>query len=386
LEDVIEENAKQARPWLTWALGGAGVGLTVALIGLLLYLTVLTVGLSIDGRSVRLRSGWTVRDLFANGMVTRRPGDLVSAKKHQVLKRGQGNPAYLMSQGHVIAAGDRLQNSEQITSYNGTDIVEHTHAATETIEMPIHYDGTGPKETVVTSGSPGVSEVTVGDVSGQVVTERVLVPAIARVVRREPLSNGAKTVALTFDDGPWPGSTLAILKILQQNGIRATFFEIGEQARQWASLSRQVADAGMEMGNHSETHPLNLGRLSAKSVSNEITYAQYNIRKASGKSPLFFRPPGGNTTGAMYPVLAKLKLGWVQWDIDTEDWTRPPTAKIVSKVLNNVHPGYVVLMHDGGGDRSHTVQALPAIIQGLRAKGYVFVTISELSRVPHRMG
>jgi peptidoglycan/xylan/chitin deacetylase (PgdA/CDA1 family) len=206
------------------------------------------------------------------------------------------------------------------------------------------------------------------------------------VIRRTPLQSGVKTVALTFDDGPWPGSTQAILKILQQNGVVATFFEIGRQARNSPSLSRQVADAGMEMGNHSETHPLNLGRLSAAGVANEIRYAQKDITRASGKAPTFFRPPGGNTTAAMYPALAKLGLGWVQWDIDTLDWQRPPANKIVGRVLRNVRPGAVVLMHDGGGDRSQTVKALPTIIQKLREQGYVFVTISALSSVPHRMG
>jgi len=239
---------------------------------------------------------------------------------------------------------------------------------------------------VVAAGTPGVREVTLGAVSGEIVSKRTLVAAAPKIVRRSPLYAGAKTVALTFDDGPWPGSTLAILNILKQNGIVATFFEIGQQAKGRPDLSRAVADAGMELGNHSETHPLNLGRLSATGVSNEITYAESAITHASGQRPTFFRPPGGNTTAAMYPVLAKLKMQWIQWDIDTEDWTRPSVGSIVSKVMNNVRPGAVVLMHDGGGDRSHTVAALPTIIQQLKAEGYVFVRVDQLPRIPHQMG
>ena len=386
LEAPIAQEATHSRPWTTWALAGAGIGLIVVLIGVVVYFSVLTVGVEIDGRSMRLSAGSTVADIFARKLVDRHPGDLVSAKDHRVLTAGAGGAPYIKSGDHVLALGDALPTSSRMVSFNGTDTVEETRVETQTVEMPIHYEGTGPVETVITSGSAGVQQLTVGVLSGEVVAKHVKVAAVVRVVRRTPLYSGAKTVALTFDDGPWPGSTQAILKILQQYGVKATFFEIGRQARQNPSLSRQVADAGMEMGNHSETHPLSLGRLSAGAVSNQITQAQHDIQKASGKTPMFFRPPGGNTTSAMYPVLAKLKLGWVQWDIDTEDWQRPSSGKIASKVLRNVRSGAVVLMHDGGGDRSHTVSALPTIIKGLQAQGYVFVTVSELARVPHRMG
>ena len=303
-----------------------------------------------------------------------------------MLTAGAGGAAFIKSGNHVLALGDAVPTSSNLISFNGTDTVEETRVETQPIEMPIQYEGAGPVETVITSGSAGVRQLTVGVLSGQVVSKHTKVAAVARVVRRTPLYSGAKTVALTFDDGPWPGSTQAILKILQQYGVKATFFEIGLQARQMPSLSRQVADAGMEMGNHSYSHPLNLGRLSAAAVSNQITWGEQAVARASGKAPKFFRPPGGNTTPSMYPVLAKLKLGWIQWDIDTEDWKRPSAGNIESKVLRNVRPGAVVLMHDGGGDRSHTVAALPTIIQGLKAQGYVFVTVSELSSVPHRMG
>ena len=386
LEIAIERTATRSRSWVTWALAGGAVSLTAVIVAVILYLTVFTVGVKLDGRAVRLRSGSTVGDIFSAKLVDRHSGDLVAAKDRRVLQRGGGGSAYVEEDGRVLASGDPLPPLAQLTSYNGTDTVEQTRMATEVVEIPIRYEGTGPLETVVTSGSPGVRQLTVGVVSGQVVAKRVTVPAVARVVRRTPLFTGAKTVALTFDDGPWPGSTVAILKILQQNGVKATFFEIGRQARQMPSLSRQVANAGMEMGNHSESHPLNIGHLSAVGVANQITQAQYDIKRASGKAPLFFRPPGGNTTPAMYPVLTKLKLGWVQWDIDTDDWKRPSAGNIVSKVLRNVTPGSVVLMHDGGGDRSHTVAALPAIIKGLKAQGYVFVTVSALQSVPHRMG
>jgi peptidoglycan-N-acetylglucosamine deacetylase len=383
LETAITDETTRSRSWIAWVLGGVGVCLVAAVV---LYLTVFTMGVRLDGNSVRLRSGTTVGDLFAKKIVNRHPGDLVAAKDHRVLRPGAGAPAFVVSGGTRLSLGDPVTSSAELMSFNGSDTIEATRVETRSVAMSVRYIGSGPVQSVISSGSDGVRELTIGTVSGEIVKKRTAVPAIPRVIRRAPLHSGVKTVALTFDDGPWPGSTKAILKILQQNGVVATFFEIGRQARNSPSLSREVADAGMEMGNHSETHPLNLGRLSAAGVAKELRYAQKDITRASGKAPTFFRPPGGNTAAAMYPVLAKLGLGWVQWDIDTGDWRRPPANKIVARVLNNVRPGAVVLMHDGGGDRSQTIKALPTIIKKLREQGYVFVTVSALSSVPHRMG
>ena len=182
------------------------------------------------------------------------------------------------------------------------------------------------------------------------------------------------------------GSTKAILQDPDAERHQSHVLRNWREARTKPDLSRAVASAGMEIGNHSETHPLNLGRLSAAGVANQMNQAQNDIFHASGQTPRFFRPPGGNTTPAMYPVLASLHLGWVQWDIDTDDWQQPAAATIVTRVMRAVRPGAVVLMHDGGGNRSHTVQALPTIIKQLKAMGYSFVTVSQLSSVPHKMG
>lgn len=366
--------------------GGAGIGLVVVLAAAVLYLTVFTVSLKVDGRPVRLPARSSVSDLFSRGLVDRKPGNLVSAKDHHVLRAGGGDKPYVSANGVRLVAESPLQRSADLLSFNGANVVEPTRTSTEPIRVPTRYEGSGPLESVVQAGSPGVREVKVGAISNQVVSRRQKVAPVARIIRRDVPYAGAKLVALTFDDGPWPGSTTAILKILQQNGVKATFFEIGRQARQMPALSRSLAQAGMEIGNHSETHPLNLGHLSAAGVANEIKQAQYDISRASGQKPKFFRPPGGNTTAAMYPVLSKLGLRWVQWDVDTDDWKKPSAGNIVSRVLRNVRPGSVVLMHDGGGDRSHTVAALPQIIQKLKAMGYTFVTIDALPSVPHRMG
>lgn len=384
--NIIAGRTKSSPSWVASIAWGAGLGLVVAGVAAALYFTLFTVTVKVDGKSVRLPAGSTVSTLFARGLVQRPSGNLVSAKDRHVLQTGGGNKPYLSANGVKLVDDAPLSSSAVLVSVVGTDAVEPTRISTEPIPVPTRYEGTGPVETVIQTGTAGVREVKVGVISKQVVSRKQRVAAVAKIVIRQEPTKGAKIVALTFDDGPWPGSTTAILKILKANGVKATFYEIGRQARQMPALSRAVANAGMEMGNHSETHPLNLGHLSTSAVANQIKQAQYDITKASGKAPKSFRPPGGSTTAAMYPVLSKLGIRWVLWDVDTDDWKKPSAGNIVSRVVRNVRPGSVVLMHDGGGDRSHTVQALPQIIKKLKAMGYTFVTIDQLRTVPHKMG
>jgi chitin deacetylase len=219
-----------------------------------------------------------------------------------------------------------------------------------------------------------------------VVSSGVAKAPVTRVTRRSQAGPGAKLIALTFDDGPWPGQTRAVLKILVANNVRATFFEIGSQARARPNLSLAVTRAGMLIGNHTETHNLRPRSLTTAQVAAEISVAEKNITAASGQRPRFFRPPGGIVVPAMFPVLKKLGLRWLEWSIDTDDWQRPPAKTIVARVMRHARPGAVVLMHDGGGDRSHTIAALPVIIAKLKAKGYVFVTLDALRKLPHVMG
>ena len=387
LESVIDENPKRTRSWLVWVAAGAGAGLLIAVSVAVLYFTVWTVGFTLDGRQFRMRSTTTVADLFSQGLVSRKPGNLISVKSHRILKAGGGGRPYVSAIADPLAMDSRVLNGAVLVSSNGTDVVEPTRVETETIPVVTQYIGMGPNESVVQTGSPGVREVTVGLLSDEIAHGKALVREIDRVVTRQGVSTGgAKVVALRFDDGPWPGSTLAILAILKKYGVKATFFEIGEQVRHRPALSRAVVQAGMELDNHSETHPLPFQKLSNSAVVYQIKNAEKDIEQATGTTPRFFGPPGGGTPPGMYAVLSELHMDWVQWDVDTQDWMRPGSRAIISKVMRHVTPGAVILMHDGGGDRSQTVAALPTIIRDLKAAGYSFVTVSQLHHVPHTMG
>jgi peptidoglycan/xylan/chitin deacetylase (PgdA/CDA1 family) len=377
---------KKSTGRLAWALWSVVGGLAAACVIAVLYFTVLTVSVNVDGQRVRASSSATVGDLLARGLITGRSGDLVAVLPGTVLQTGGGEKPYAMVNGHDAVPGVRLRDGDVVAGHDGTDTVEPILERTEPIPFDVSYVGSGPIETIETTGEPGLQVVRYGAGSGEIVSRATVELATAEVIRCDPPLEGAKLIALTFDDGPWPGQTAAILHILETAHIRATFFEIGRQAREHPGLSRMLASAGMLIGNHTETHPLHLDRLTDIAVGAQIAQAQNDITQASGTRPRYFRPPGGNTAPAMFPVLARLRVKWVEWNVDPHDWQRPLARTIVARVMRGVRPGAVVLMHDGGGDRSRTIAALPVIIAKLKARGYVFVTLDSLPSLPHVMG
>ncbi|HEY5505916.1 MAG TPA: polysaccharide deacetylase family protein, partial [Coriobacteriia bacterium] len=199
-------------------------------------------------------------------------------------------------------------------------------------------------------------------------------------LRREPARTQPKVVALTFDDGPWRDSTDAILAELKAAGVRATFFMTGTQLRNRPVTARRVLAAGMEIGTHSNTHKL-LGHASKALVRSEIGGGVAQMQRTLGITPLWYRPAGGSVSGFVRSETKRRGLRLILWTIDPRDWSRPGVSTIVSRVLGRVRPGSVILMHDGGGDRSQSVAALAKILHGLAARGYRMVTLSELYHV-----
>jgi peptidoglycan/xylan/chitin deacetylase (PgdA/CDA1 family) len=169
-------------------------------------------------------------------------------------------------------------------------------------------------------------------------------------------------IYLTFDDGPQPDWTPRVLDVLERHDARATFFMLGQQASQYPALVTQVRQRGHTIGNHTAGH-LHLPRLTTARVREEIM---------GGPESLCFRPPFRETDARIHEIATSLGLREVLWDIDTFDWRKPGAAEIERALLKGIHPGAIVLMHDGGGDRSQTVQALDRVLTKLTAKGYTF--------------
>jgi peptidoglycan-N-acetylglucosamine deacetylase len=184
-------------------------------------------------------------------------------------------------------------------------------------------------------------------------------------------------VALTFDDGPHPRFTGEVLEVLTRYDIRATFFCVGLNA---VSMEREVArmaDLGHCLANHTWSHPY-LPDLSARELREQVSRTREAIGRAAGDLPLLMRPPYGSLTPSVLDNWMGYDETVVLWDAEAEDWARPGPEVIADRILARTEPGSIILLHDGGGDRSQTVAALPAIIDGCLERGWSFCTVPEL--------
>ncbi len=195
---------------------------------------------------------------------------------------------------------------------------------------------------------------------------------------------GAKVVALTFDDGPWRSSTGRIVSALRRYDAEATFFMLGSQVRSQPSRAKAVVAAGNEPGVHSWGHA-NMPRRSARTNAADLKRSKAAIAKATGVTPVWFRPPYGSTSRTLRRTASSVGLRQVLWTVDTLDWRYRNASSITSRALKGARPGAVILMHDGGGNRSATAAAVPRILKALRAKGYDFVTLSELAALGYKV-
>ena len=176
------------------------------------------------------------------------------------------------------------------------------------------------------------------------------------------LSGHGKVLYLTFDDGPQHEWTPKVLQVLRKHHAQATFFVIGIQVSQFPELVTAERAAGHHVGNHTYDHKT-LTRLPDAKVRQEITL---------GMKSNCFRPPEGATSAKVHAIEAAYRLHEVLWDVDTEDWEKPGTAHIEHSIMSGARPGAIILMHDGGGNRSQTVAALDSALTKLTKLGYTY--------------
>lgn len=192
-------------------------------------------------------------------------------------------------------------------------------------------------------------------------------------------------VALTFDDGPNEPATSQILDILAAKGAKATFFVVGANARVYPDTLRRAVAEGHTIGNHSARHRKRDTLFDLR--YRELERAQAEIAAVTGIRPTVYRSPNGFHTPWQLWAVRRAGLVTVHWNVQTRDWQRPEPDQIVGRVLVDVRPGAIVLLHDGddtrhGSDRTPTVEALPRLIDALRARGYRLVTVPELLGLP----
>lgn len=213
-----------------------------------------------------------------------------------------------------------------------------------------------------------------------VANESNLVPKAFQgtVVYGAKLKANEKVIALTFDDGPGPKNTAQILEILKKNNIKATFFMIGQMVKYFPQVAKQVAADGHVIGNHTWHHWYR--RMDVATAASEIDRTAEIIYKTTGEKTTLFRPPGGFLNNGLAQYAENNKYAVMMWSEESGDAERrsPQVPMLIKNVLKYAKPGAIVLMHDGGGNRIKSVEALPAIIAGLKAQGYRFVTIPQL--------
>ncbi|MBN4006830.1 polysaccharide deacetylase family protein [Nostoc sp. LPT] len=193
-------------------------------------------------------------------------------------------------------------------------------------------------------------------------------------------SNNEKVIALSIDDGPWPKTTLEMLDILKQNDVKATFFWVGQALQANPDLAKREVAEGHAIGNHTWHHWYR--RMDEATAKSEIDRTAELIYKTTGVKTSLFRPPGGFLNNGLAAYAKSQKDAVIMWSLtsaDTDPHAKPQA--FVNNVLKGAKPGFIVLMHDGGGDRHRTVEALPQIISGLKQQGYRFMTIPELLKM-----
>lgn len=345
---------------------------------------------TVDGVTRFVRMGTTLGDAVSEGFSTPTAGNLL-AVDGSVYAEGEGEPFVATINGETTSdEGYIIPRNATVEFADGGDITEDYTETTQTIahgtsdtdyassntywQAPIH---------VYSAGEDGEESVKTGKQSGISVTE----------VIKEPVDEGysvynvetnQKVIALTFDDGPWGDTTDEILDILAENDAKATFFEIGNQCAEYPDNVKRIIAEGHQIGSHTYDHAsgsgqgVNLTFMTADEQREEVEKGFKAIEDVAGTTvSRIMRAPGGNYYGDLITNLKDLITAEIGWNVDTEDW-RKPGVESIKNAITSAKSGQVVLMHDGGGDRSQTVEALRQALPELKAEGYSFVTIDEL--------
>ncbi|MBJ7458583.1 MAG: polysaccharide deacetylase family protein [Thermoleophilaceae bacterium] len=212
---------------------------------------------------------------------------------------------------------------------------------------------------------------------GQNIRIRSLQPVGCKIKGASQVTRGprGKKIALTFDDGPAPGTT-QFLRKLESLKVRATFFMVGQQVAGNSALLKRMLREGHELANHSWDHS-DLGG-GGGAATRQITRTNRSIVRASGFRPCVMRPPYGSTSRSLVSRVRAQHMTSILWDVDPQDWRSPGTGVIVNTIRGQTRGGSIILEHDGGGPRGQTLAALPQYVRTLKARGYEFVTVSEL--------
>jgi peptidoglycan/xylan/chitin deacetylase (PgdA/CDA1 family) len=317
--------------------------------------------ISVDGVAREVAPGTTFGKLVHDLQLHAEPGRLLSVTGHVLDPRR--DPGRIEVNGLEVVRSTPLAPGDAVRVVDGVDTTEGT--------LRIRTDLPGlhpavPQRTLATYPMRQID--TVGRTSGEIVSTEF-----------HPTGKGKipGEVALTFDDGPWPVQTRRVLKVLRHYHVQATFFMVGNLVARYPGIVRDVERAGMPIGNHSWDHPIDppLADLAPHRIQTEVQSTSAALEDA-GTHPFLVRPPGGSYDDEVLREVRQDGMRTVTWDVDPQDYVGSKSKKDIAKaVLSHVRPGSIVLLHDGGGDQSATINALPTIIKGIRKMGLELVAI-----------
>lgn len=336
----------------------------------------------------------SVGGLLDNNVVSVTPGNYV-AVDGSTIRQGEGTRCTAKVNGNdTDDMGMHLNGGDKIEISNGTDITEpYTDSEPQTLPHKTELKGVGAVHLYSNNAQDGEQVTRTGKESGITATVTTKEPVDNIVQYYNVNSNGDKVIALTFDDGPWDKQTDEILDILEQNDAKATFFTVGQCISGHEKELQRAAGMGCEIGTHTWDHAegsgegVSLIKMSTDERKQEVQKGLEAIKNATGQeASTIFRCPGGNFDTSVATDLEGIVTAEIGWNVDTTDWKKPG-ADVIAQRIQSAGPGNIILMHDGGGDRSQTIEGLRQALPKLKEQGYSFITVQELlEKYPYQEG
>ena len=355
------------------------------IIGVIVYIC-FPINVKVNGKEATLTYDKTLKKAVADTNTVVKPGNFI-AVDYSVITPGQGNPYYAECDGQEIDENTKLQFGDEVSYSDGKDIMEEYDHVDTKISAKSEIKGVGAIHKLEGSGEPGIWSKLTGKVSGIYTERQTKNPENVTCTQYNINPGNDKVIALTFDDGPSDEYTGKILDLLKKYSAHATFFVIGERIEEkWGkNLVAREQEEGHQVCTHTYDHARAAGGtditlMSAEKQIEEVTKGKSAIAKAiKGDVSSVVRLPGGNLSELTCRIIAPYVSAEIGWNVDTGDW-KMPGSNIVLQHLKLASAGDVVLCHDGGGDRSDTVEALGQFLKEYNEKGYKFITIDELMK------
>lgn len=341
-----------------------------------------SVDITLNGEAATARINITIKQFIEGAGLDLKAGNLLSVDD-SVLEKGGGEPYTVKLDGKKLGskalADTQIKGGEKLEVADGGDVYEDHDVKATAIPCTLKVTGTGAIQYVKTWGEDGRSEVWTGKVSGKTKDRGVVKKAVTcEIVRASvaPSSKDKKYVALTFDEGP-SQFTGDILSILEEKGVKATFFLTGEAIANNADAVKQIADVGCELGSNGYSDA-SLAKLSGDKLRDELSRGFNAIKSAGGGRATLLRPSAGEFSTRNWAEGMDLVGAVVSWNVDSGDWLLKGAQNVVDTVMGSVQNGNIVLLTDNDATGEQTLEALPSLIDELQADGYTILTVSKL--------